>query len=99
MTTARTFRPAVLRFTKQVWSGERSGAGGCESAGALFIMETKDYQIGLLAAGNLALEAVCKWLPPLVQLGQIGVAAVTIAYILRKLHLMKKSKKDGGDEV
>jgi len=50
----------------------------------------------LLGASNIGLEAIHKWADAIqpvfsafVSLGQIGVAVVTVIYILRKIHLLK----------
>lgn len=64
-------------------------------------MSDNEKPIIFLAAGNMGLEALYKivsiiqpLLVTLVTLGQAGVAAVTIFYVLRKIHLLKKNKKD-----
>lgn len=56
-----------------------------------------DHTFMFLASGNLALEAVHKWVEMLlpvatllVSLGQVAVAVVTVIYIVRKL----KTKND-----
>ena len=60
----------------------------------------KENPLALLAAGNLGLEAVYKWveavqpvLSSLVTLGQLVVAIVTVIYILRKTHLLGRSRR------
>lgn len=50
----------------------------------------------LLAASNLGLVPLHKWaeaLQPLVSIGQIAVALVTVIYILRKIKLLKHNSK------
>lgn len=60
-----------------------------------------DHPVLILAAVNLGMEAVHKfidaWMPvfnALVTIGQIAVAAVTVVYILRKIHLLKKKSDE-----
>lgn len=57
-----------------------------------------DHPILLLGAANIGMEAAHKfidaWMPvftALVSIGQVAVAVVTVIYIIRKIHLLKKT--------
>jgi hypothetical protein len=58
--------------------------------------EDNNHFLMLLAASNLGLVPLHKWaeaLQPLVSIGQIAVALVTVIYILRKIKLLKHNSK------
>jgi len=59
-----------------------------------------DHAFLMLAAGNLGLEAIHKWVEALlpvatllVSLGQAAVAIVTVIYIVRKIKSTPKNEK------
>lgn len=61
----------------------------------------QEHPVIFLSAANIGLEGVHKVvealmpiLSGLVLVGQIAVAAVTVIYILRKIHLLGKQKKN-----
>jgi energy-converting hydrogenase Eha subunit H len=64
-------------------------------------MNTDENKIGAALAGNLSLASVSNWfanLGPFLHLlltaGQIGVAGVTIWYIIKKARQVGKNKND-----
>ena len=65
------------------------------------IFQIDDNHVGLLAAANLGIGAVSKWLSiltpvvgVLVSLGQVAVAVVTVIYITKKTKKLSQKDED-----
>lgn len=62
------------------------------------MQDAKVYTAAILGIGtpgfNGFLQSVGPWIEALIHLGQVGVAVVTILYILRKWKNLKKDKKE-----
>lgn len=67
------------------------------------MQDIKVYAAAILGIGTPGVsgffQSMGPWLEALVRLGQVGVAVVTILYILRKWKNLRKSKKDDENDL